>query len=88
MAKINAEINKLGGFLDSGLSAENAVISMYCLKEHLPELFDILFDAITNVSFREDEVKDLEKRTIPMTAFIVITFSLLFNSVIMGKYYK
>ena len=36
----------------------------------------------------EDEVKDLEKRTIPMTAFIVITFSLLFNSVIMGKYYK
>ena len=36
----------------------------------------------------EDEIKDLEKRTIPMTVFIVITFSLLFNSVIMGKYYK
>ena len=36
----------------------------------------------------EDEIKDLEKRTIPMTVLIVITFSLLFNSVIMGKYYK
>ena len=36
----------------------------------------------------EDEIKDLEKRTIPMTVIIVITFSLLFNSVIMGKYYK
>ncbi|MCR9172919.1 MAG: insulinase family protein [bacterium] len=56
--EINADINRLGGFLDTGLSAENAVISMYCLKEHLPELFDILFDAITNVSFREDEVAD------------------------------
>ena len=36
----------------------------------------------------EEEMKDLEKRTIPITVFIVITFSLLFNSVIMGKYYK
>lgn len=57
--EINAAINRLGGFLDSGLSAENSVISMYCLKEHLPDLFSILFDAITQVSFREDEIKDL-----------------------------
>lgn len=56
--QINAAINGLGGFLDTGLSAENAVISMYCLREYLPELFEILFDAITNVSFREDEVAD------------------------------
>jgi hypothetical protein len=35
----------------------------------------------------EDEIQDLEKRTIPMTAFIVITFSFLFNSVIMNKYF-
>lgn len=55
---INAEINALGGFLDTGLSAENAVISVYCLKEYLPQLFDILLDAITHVSFREDEVAD------------------------------
>lgn len=57
--EINGEINRLGGYLDTGLSAENAVISMYCLKEHLPALFEILFDAITNVAFREDEVSDL-----------------------------
>lgn len=36
----------------------------------------------------EDEIKDLEKRTIPWAVFIVITFSFLFNSVVMGKYYK
>ena len=35
----------------------------------------------------EDERQDLEKRTIPMTVIIVITFSLLFNSVMMNKYY-
>jgi len=35
----------------------------------------------------EDERRDLEKRTIPITVFIVITFSFLFNSVIMNKYF-
>ena len=36
----------------------------------------------------EEEVKDLEKKTIPITVFIVLTFSFLFNSVLMGKYFK
>lgn len=36
----------------------------------------------------EEERKDLEKRTIPMTAFIVVTFALLFNGIIMDKYYE
>ncbi len=36
----------------------------------------------------EEERKNLEKRTIPMVAFIVVTFSLLFNGIIMEKYYK
>lgn len=36
----------------------------------------------------EDERSDLEKRTVPMTAFIVITFSLLFNNVLMGRYFN
>jgi hypothetical protein len=35
----------------------------------------------------EDEIQDLEKRTIPMTAFIVVTFSFLFNSAIINKYF-
>jgi hypothetical protein len=35
----------------------------------------------------EDERLDLEKSTIPMTVFIVVTFSFLFNSVIMNKYF-
>jgi hypothetical protein len=35
----------------------------------------------------DDERTDLEKRTIPVTVFIVVTFSFLFNSVIMNKYF-
>jgi len=35
----------------------------------------------------EEERKVLEKRTIPMTAFIVVTFSLLFNRILIGKFY-
>ena len=36
----------------------------------------------------EKERKEIEKKTIPITAFIVIIFAILFNSVIMGKYFK
>lgn len=35
----------------------------------------------------EEEKNDLEKRTVPMAVIIVLTFSLLFNRVLMGKFY-
>ena len=35
----------------------------------------------------EDEIADLKKRTVPMTVFIVVTFSFLFNSAIIIKYF-
>jgi len=35
----------------------------------------------------EGERQDLEKRTIPITVFIVVTFSFLFNTVIINKYF-
>jgi hypothetical protein len=40
-----------------------------------------------NRHLTEDERKDLEKRTIPITVFIVVTFSFIFNTVIMNKYF-
>lgn len=36
----------------------------------------------------EEERDDLEKRTKPITALIVLIFSLMFNGVLMGKYFK
>jgi hypothetical protein len=36
----------------------------------------------------EEEREDHKKKSVPITAIIVITFAILFNSVIMGKYFK
>lgn len=56
--QINEEINALGGFFESGLSAENAVISMYCLRENLVPLFEIVINAVMEVAFHPEEVVD------------------------------
>lgn len=36
----------------------------------------------------EEEKKEIERRTVPVTAVIVVTFSFLFNIVLMGKYHQ
>lgn len=56
--QIQEEINALGGFMETGLSAENSVLSIYCLRENLRPLFDLIFEAITEVAFLEEEVSD------------------------------
>ena len=35
----------------------------------------------------EEEIKQLEKKTIPIIVFILLSFSLLFNRILMGKYF-
>ena len=57
--QINNEIDALGGFMESGLSAENSVVSMYCLRENVLPILHILTDAIDNVAFLENEVSEL-----------------------------
>jgi hypothetical protein len=36
----------------------------------------------------EEEIKEIDRRTIPMIAIIVLTFSMFFNNVVMNKFYK
>jgi len=36
----------------------------------------------------EEEREVHKKKSVPITAIIVLTFAILFNSVIMGKYFK
>jgi len=57
--QINNEIDALGGFMESGLSAENAVVSMYCLRENVLPILHILTDSIDKVAFLETEVTEL-----------------------------
>lgn len=56
--EINEAIDSLGGFFESGVSMENAVISMYALREFLPEIMKGLTDALVNVNFDEKETSE------------------------------
>lgn len=56
--EINESIDSLGGFFQSGVSMENAVISMYALREFLPQIMINMTEAIINVHFDEKETKE------------------------------
>ena len=57
--QIQEEINSLGGFLESGVSVENSAVSMYCLREYMPNILETVLDAITHVNFDKTEIKEL-----------------------------
>jgi len=56
---IQEEINSLGGFMETGVSVENATVSIYCLRENLEKILITITDAIQHVDFNEDEIKEL-----------------------------
>lgn len=56
--EINEAINSLGGFLEIGVANENAVVSIYALKENILPIARILKDAIQNCQFDEVEVAE------------------------------
>jgi predicted Zn-dependent peptidase len=56
--KINELINGLGGFYESGISMENAAISVYCLRENLIPIMEVLIDAILHANYPEKEVAE------------------------------
>jgi zinc protease len=57
--EIHEKIDALGGFLDTDISFETAVVSIYCLREHIRQISNIVADAIQGLSFRETEVEDV-----------------------------
>jgi len=56
--ELQSEINSLGGFLDCGISIENSVVTVYCLREHLPAIFKTVVHAIQGVTFDKNEVQE------------------------------
>lgn len=57
--EIHEQIDALGGFLDTDISFETAVVSVYCLREHLRSISNIVANAIQGLAFRETEVEDV-----------------------------
>lgn len=59
--QINTEIDSLGGFLEQGVSMENAVLSVYALRENILPLAKIIKDAIENCVFGTKELEQMVK---------------------------
>ena len=57
--KIHSELDELGAYFDIGLSHEGLLISVYALKTNLLKSTKILYDAIQNVIFPENEIKEM-----------------------------
>ncbi|AEA42393.1 M16 family metallopeptidase [Fluviicola taffensis] len=57
--EIHEKIDSLGGFLDTDISFETAVVSIYCLREHIRPISNIVANAIQELSFRDNEVEDV-----------------------------
>lgn len=55
--QINAEIDGLGGFLEQGVAMENAVFSVYALRENILPIARIIKEAIENCTFSERELE-------------------------------
>ena len=49
--EIHEKIDALGGFLDTDISFETAVVSIYCLREHIRQISNIVADAIQGLAF-------------------------------------
>ena len=51
--------DELGAFKDLTLSQEECVLSIYALNSKLPQVFDVLYSAINEVVFPQNEVDEL-----------------------------
>lgn len=57
--EIQEGIDACGGYVDIDLGSETAIISIYCLREHILTVAQQVFNAIQHLSFRENEVTDI-----------------------------
>jgi zinc protease len=57
--QISNELDALGAFYESNVAHEQAMITVYALKENIVPILRIIKDAVDNVSFHEDEVQEM-----------------------------
>lgn len=58
---IHEDINNLGGFMETGVAQEHAVITVYALRDKLLNIARIIQDAMQNASFPEHELEEIIK---------------------------
>ncbi len=60
--QIEAELDRLGSHLSAGGSREWSVVSLDCLKRHLPESLELMADVLLHPSFPSEELERLRKQ--------------------------
>lgn len=59
--EIQQQIDDLGGYYDSGISHEDAYVSIHALKENVLPILRIIVKAMEQLSFEDSEVEELLK---------------------------
>lgn len=57
--QIQDELNDLGAFTDIEIGQEVAIINLFCLRENVERVVDIMADALENLAFIPHEVDDM-----------------------------
>ena len=57
--QLHEEIDDLGGYFESGVGQENAMVTIYSLKENMLSILSILHHAISKVAFHTNEIDEL-----------------------------
>lgn len=57
--QLNERINELGAFMESGVSMENATVSVYCLRENILQVFNVIHEAIVGAVFPQNELDEI-----------------------------
>lgn len=57
--QIHDELAQLGAYVDTQAGVESSVVAVFCLRENLDEILEILTDAISNVIFPKEELEDI-----------------------------
>lgn len=60
--EIEAELDRMGSRLSAAGSREWSMVSMNCLKRHLPDSLDLMFDVALNPAFPEEELERARKQ--------------------------
>ncbi|MFA7274880.1 MAG: pitrilysin family protein [Crocinitomicaceae bacterium] len=57
--EISRQMDLLGGFFESGITPENAVISVYALRENMPQLLQLIKKSMAEMTCFPKEVEEL-----------------------------
>jgi predicted Zn-dependent peptidase len=57
--QIHTELDNLGAYTDVSIGHESVIVTLYGLKEKLPEITTLFIQSLTNADFKQKEIYEL-----------------------------